>query len=253
MVFRRAGRPTWYVDITTPGGSVRKSTGTTDRATARAMGRLVEELAQRRAWDLLNAVLDGRLTLAALFDRRHDLEGARAQLRDVDLEPHIAGWTTWLADRVKPDTAAHYVTQLRTLIPEGRPFPSSRFTPSAVASWIATRTALPQKRRKSTIAPTRRTADAPGRAVAGATKRKYLAAARSFGAYLAGLGMVPPNIMRDVQAPPPGKPRVVELALADVLRIVDGAPAPYRALFALLYGAGLEVSAALRCVEKTST
>ncbi len=41
----------------------------------------------------------------------------------------------------------------------------------------------------------------------------------------------------------------VPSSLADVLRIVENAPAPYPALFALLYGAGLEVSAVLRCVD----
>jgi integrase len=57
------------------------------------------------------------------------------------------------------------------------------------------------------------------------------------------------NPIRDVQAPPPSKPRVVEIPLPDVLRIVENAPAPYPALFAILYGAGVEVSAALACVE----
>jgi site-specific recombinase XerC len=32
-------------------------------------------------------------------------------------------------------------------------------------------------------------------------------------------------------------------------RIVEGAEPPYRALFALLYGAGVEISAVLACVE----
>lgn len=41
----------------------------------------------------------------------------------------------------------------------------------------------------------------------------------------------------------------MEINQADVRRVVDGADQPYRALFALLYGAGIEISAALGCVE----
>jgi integrase len=63
------------------------------------------------------------------------------------------------------------------------------------------------------------------------------------------IGVLASNPLRDVQAPPPSRPRVVEIALADVLRIVENAPPPYPALFALLYGAGVEVSAALACVD----
>jgi integrase len=72
---------------------------------------------------------------------------------------------------------------------------------------------------------------------------------KSFATYLVAVGAIDSNPLRDVQAPPPGKARVVEIALADVLRIVENAPLPYPALFALLYGAGVEVSAALACVD----
>ena len=34
-----------------------------------------------------------------------------------------------------------------------------------------------------------------------------------------------------------------------MLRIVENVPAPYPALFALLYGAGVEISAALVCID----
>jgi integrase len=82
-----------------------------------------------------------------------------------------------------------------------------------------------------------------------AARLRRLAAAQSFAAYLVEVGVLTTNPIRDVQAPPPAKPREVEIALADVLRIVENAPAPYPALFGLLYDAGVEVSAALGCVE----
>ena len=112
----------------------------------------------------------------------------------------------------------------------------------------ATRTGLAQKRKRPAKG-SRRAEDRPGRPISGATKRKYLAAVQSFATYLVKVGVLTSNPVRDVQAPPPSKPRVVEIPLADVLRIVENAPSPYPALFALLYGAGVEVSAALACVE----
>ena len=72
---------------------------------------------------------------------------------------------------------------------------------------------------------------------------------QSFATYLVEVGVLASSPIRDVHAPPPSKPRVVEIPLADVLRIVENAPSPYPALFALLYGAGVEISAALACIE----
>ena len=86
-------------------------------------------------------------------------------------------------------------------------------------------------------------------AITGSTKRKYLAAARSFAAYRVEMGVLRSNPVRDIQAPPPSRPRVVELDLRDVRRIIEGAESPFNALFALLYGAGVEISAALACVD----
>ena len=83
----------------------------------------------------------------------------------------------------------------------------------------------------------------------GATKRKYLAAVRSFATYLLEVGVLTMNPVRDVQAPPPSRPRVVEIDLKEVRRIVEGAARPYRALYALLYGARIEISTALTCIE----
>lgn len=135
------------------------------------------------------------------------------------------------------------------IVPEYQPFGRSRFTAPAIASWLAARTRLVQKRRKSEGRPSRRKPDPTPRPVTGATRRKYLAAAASFGAYLREIGVITSNPARDVDAPPPSRPRVVEIELRDVLRIVDGTQPPFRALFALLYGAGVEVSAALACTE----
>jgi integrase len=252
MVFRRHGRPTFYLKLPTRTGWVQRSTDTSDRATARAMARMLVELGRHgsRAWDLLDAVLENRLTLGALFDtwKMDDLEGLRSRMRDVDLTSHIPAWLAWLADRIRSDTAQHYEAHLRTLMPEGTPFWRSQLTGPAVARWLATRTSLTQKRRASPIAPHRKPDPAP-RSVSGSTKRKYLAAVQSFTRYLVEIGELATNPIRDVSPPPAAGPRCVFLELPDVLRLIEGSAPPYRAIFALAYGAGLEVSAILSLVD----
>lgn len=253
MVYQRTGRDAWFVAVPTSTGRVKRSTGTSHRATARAIERMLIELGPQgqRAWDLLDRIADDSLSLGALFDayRHNDLAGLRERLGDVDIEMHITGWCTWLGDRVRPDTATHYLVHLRTLIPEGKPYPRSQFTAATVAKLLATRTALVQKRKPSEVAPSRRKANAPPRVVSGATKRKYRSAAQSFAAYLIEVGVLASNPVRDVKAPKQNRPRAVEIDLRDVRRIVSSAEPPFRALFALLYGAGIEISAALDCVD----
>ena len=253
MVYRRDGTEVWLIAVPTRTGRTKRSTGTTHRSTAKAMERMLIELGSKgqRAWDLLDRVEANTLSLTTLFDawRANDLAGLRQRLDEVNLADHIAGWAAWLADRVKPDTAAHYLVQVRTLIPDGARFPASRFTGPEVAKWLASRTALVQKRRPTKKGKSHRKEDPNPRAVSASTKRKYKAAAQSFGTYLVEQGVIATNPVRDVSAPPQAKPRVVEIDLDDARRIVDRAPAPYEALFALLYGTGIEISAALSCVE----
>lgn len=102
MVYRRKHRRTWDLAVPTRTGWIKRSTGTTDRATARAMERMLALLGPSgaRAWDLLDAVVAKQLSLGALFDayRNADLDGLRAQLTDVDLAAHVSGWEAWLTD-----------------------------------------------------------------------------------------------------------------------------------------------------------
>jgi len=204
----------------------------------------------RRAWDLLERVADNSLPLAEVFDAysRNDLDGLRARIDDVDLAVHVASWTAWLTDRVSAATRQRYFTHLRTLIPEGKSFQRSAFTAPAIARWLAQRTQLPRKRRKA-VTGSRRKDDAPALPASASTKRRCLAAVQSFSAYLVEMGVLATSPVRDVHAPPANDPRCVFLELPDVQRLVEGAVPPYRALFALAYGAGIEVSAMLALVE----
>ncbi len=76
---------------------------------------------------------------------------------------------------------------------------------------------------------------------------------RSFVAYLREMGVLSSNPLRDLQAPPAGPPRCDFLELADVLRLIEGSGKPYPAIFALAYGAGLEISAILAGTESDVT
>jgi integrase len=252
MVFHRRKRPTLYLKLPTRTGWVQRSSGTSDRAIARAMARMLVELGPHgsRAWDLLDAVFERRLSLGDLYDAwsSNGLDGLRSRMADVDLTSHIKGWRAWLDDRTKPDTAQHYEAHLRTLMPDGKPFWRSQLTAPAVARWLVSRTSLVQKRERS-LQISRRREDPTPRAVSGGTKRKYLAAVQSFARYLVEIGELSSNPLRDVSPPPAAGPRCIFLELPDVLRLVEGTPLPYRAVFALAYGAGLEVSAILSLVD----
>jgi len=252
MAYRRSSAKTYLVALPTRTGRVKISTGTAHRPTAVAMDRMLADLGPkgRRAWDLLDRVVAGSLELAILFDAyaHNDLDGLRRRIDDVDLEPHVAGWSAWLRDRVRPATRAHYVTRLRTLLPAGETFLRSSLLGAAVAQWLATRTALVAKRPPARVG-SRRRADPVPRPVSASTKRTYLAAAQSFARYLVEVGQLASNPLRDVAAPRPAAPRCQFLELPDVVRVVANAPKPFGAILALAYGAGIEISAILALIE----
>ncbi len=167
--FRPTGRLTYRVKVPTRhAGWVDRSTGTRDKATAKAIDRMLEELGPRgkRAWDLLGAVVADKLSLARLYDAyaTRSLEQLRAELNDVDLLPFIERWQTWLEGRVTPETADRYEVHLRT-IPGDRPtWPRSSLTAAAAESWLS------------------------HLRVSGPTKRKYFAALQSFLGYVRSIG-----------------------------------------------------------------
>jgi integrase len=228
ILYRRAGRPSFYLGIPTQAGLwVKRSSGTDHRPTAKAIGRMVEALRQERAWDLLGAVAEGSLALGSLYDayRYADLDGLRLRRADVDLSEHIDGWARWLTTRVTTRTSREYVAQVRTLMPEDPPFLRSSLTGPVVTRWLS---ALE---------------------VTGATQRHYFAALHSFVKYLRQLGVVTDNPLADVTLARAGRPRGVFLELPSVLQLVEGSPQPFKAVLALAYGAGIEISAILSLVE----
>jgi integrase len=66
-----------------------------------------------------------------------------------------------------------------------------------------------------------------------------------FARYLVRRHVLSSNPLRDISAPRPAAPRCRWLEVADLTRLADAQPAPYRTLSALLGGTGIEVSVAL--------
>jgi site-specific recombinase XerC len=66
-----------------------------------------------------------------------------------------------------------------------------------------------------------------------------------FARYLVRRHLLSSNPLRDISAPRPAAPRCRWLDAADLIRLADAQPAPYRTLSAILGGTGIEVSVAL--------
>jgi integrase len=208
---------------------IAKTTGTRDPVTAKKMQAMIDVLGPtgERAQDILDAVVTGRTSVPALFDMwrlsNRDVGAIRAQLADIDIEPLVAEWQKSIGGGEKPsaDTIAHYAHHVRTLIPNAKPFLRSRLTSERLQQWLDELDASP------------------------ATKRKAAAGMASFTSWLGRRKLAPLHLMRDVQLPAAGKPRIHYLETDEAKRLADAQPEPYRSFSALLAGSGIEVSVAL--------
>lgn len=229
-VFRRPNK-VWCVKVKTAQGAwVQRTCETRDGATARSMGRMLDELGHRgkQQQDLLDAVVMQRLSIRELFAAfaGNRLDDLRAQLRDIDIAPLVREWLDSLSGRLSADTIAHYGVHVRSLIDESARFPASELNYARLAAWLP---AIQRSR---------------------GTQRKYHAAMSSFCQYLKLRNVIPHNPMRDVKAPAPAKPRQRHLEHADVLRIVEALEEPYRSIVALMHGSGIEVSVVLALKQR---
>jgi integrase len=224
-VYRRGRR--WYVGIPKrAGGWEKRTTGTEDKALAKSMARMIDDLGPsgRREWELLEAVLADRLTVGSLFDAhsRNDLDGLRARLNDVDLNDYVTAWLAVLRASLAKDTVEHYELYVRSLTSAEQGFSRSELTFERISRWLSSRSVGP------------------------GTKRKYHAALSSFCEYLRATGVLTRNPVRDVKAPPPSRPRMQYLAsLREIRALADAQAEPFRTLSLLLHATGIEVSVAL--------
>lgn len=219
--FKPADRHTFKVRVRLPDGRRRNCTcGTASAQTAAAITRFVRRLKDDRRWDILEAIVDGRVTLPKAYDLRDRLEELVASLNDRDLEPFV---DRWYGEKVKATRGAgsadRYRHQVRLLIPAGQRFPVSKFTRGAIDKHLR---ALPVKDQ---------------------TRNRHKAAFTSFAKYLVREEVLGANPVREIEGWSEGKGRIQYYERADAQRLLKALPQPYQALEALMVGAGLEWSA----------
>lgn len=219
------GRGYWGWAPLHDGGRKRVPLGTDDRPTALKIEGMIRQLAGKRDWRLLEAAVQGPLTVGRLYDEwvqgEAALEALRARLDDIDLSEHVAAWKEWAHRRASRPTVAKYEAQLRVLIPVGAQYPRSSFTRKELNRALSSLSA------------------------SGSTARRYHAAWSSFAKYLVEIEILEVNPLRSITPPRNNPPRDLYLELDDSVRLVEAQPEPYRALAALREGAGVEIAAAL--------
>jgi integrase len=224
----RKGKKVKTIKVPTRSGKwIQRTSGTADASTAAKIGRMVQDL--RRTYDILDRIEAGSISLPELFvlweECRRDVDAIRQRLNDVDLEPFVAEWhkTAAVSGKKKrsSDTVAHYYKYLRSFMPAGIPFSRSSYTADRIQLWIDQLEA------------------------SAATKRKAASALSSFTVFLSRRSLVPKKIMRDVELPEAGAPRLHYLTTEEARALADAQPGQYRAFSALLAGSGIEVSVAL--------
>lgn len=239
MVFKRPRSTTYAFQARLPNGRYKQlQTGAPFTPAGKALALRIEAMWQslaveHRAWDLLEPVLRAKrgtreVLLGRLYDlwvsTRYNPVEMRRLLSDVDLEPMVARWHATHRRGVGAGYAAHTIYHVRWLLPQGTPCPLSQVT----TAWLTERlAAYPGKR--NTL------------------RRVHSAWSLFFESLTTVHGLFPANPMHAVTRPTEQKHPVQFYELGEVKRIVDAQPTPARrALFAVLYGTGIEISTALR-------
>ena len=185
---------------------------------------MVTELEVRGEFSILDAVADRRRSLLdVLASYRQDarLVDFKAAMDDVDIELMVAVWHAELVQRGL-GSAGKYLTQVRTLIAEGQPFPRSRFRRKAIAEHLA------------------------GLGVTGSTANRHRAALMQFGRWLVEREVLEFNPVRDVRAARENASRMVYYTPAEVQSLVERLALPYQAFEAVMAATGMERQAVLR-------
>lgn len=208
------------------GGVVQRATGTTDKKLADRMGRMIDTLADQRRWDVLEAldrkvVSVGQVWDAYCMNALDTMMATAAEAAAPDVLDYVPAWLKTV--KRAPRTVAAYEQKVRALVPDGLKL--SALTMGWVSDRLAT---LPHT---------------------AATVRQYAHALGLFCRYLKGHRLITENPVRDVLLPKGTNKRAVWKSEADDRRLVDAAPAPFRAYFALVHSTGAERDAALAMVR----
>jgi integrase len=235
MVYRRLDkksgkvRPGWTFMARTQTGWKQIGTGTNNKMLSAKVAGMWETLAkEHRAWDILGRVMGGQLGILQLYDLwtecRWDVHGIRRRLNDTNLAPLVSEWhAVYARSGPKDDSVAHALTHIRALIPED----GTRLASTVTVEWL-----------------TERLFAYPGKPN---TLRKVHSSWTQFFAYCTDVkSLYTVNPMNTVTRPAEQKSPIRFYELDVVERIIAYQPtAERRALFALMYGTGIEVSVAL--------
>lgn len=235
MPFRRRGRPTWYFQALTRNGNHRSlSTGSSVKTTAVEVENMWSTLARgHRAWDVLERVEQGQIGIGALLDAWRSSRGMpdrlRHRLKDVDLALLAQEYLSYYESTGKrEDTNQHVRHAIEWLLPPGKTLRSTEVSTAWLAEKLASYPASPS------------------------TRRKVRSEWNGLFEWLVDVKeLLEQNPLRRVK-PPALPPRRIEFYELDTVeRIVFSQPTEERrALFALMYGSGIEVSTALRLTRE---
>jgi integrase len=220
----RRGLTFWVRLVGSNGGAVRISCGTRDGSVARQMGSMLERLAARNEYDVIDRVRDRRLdfvTLWAAYCAEPSLVALRQSFADTDLSPLVDEWQRALMARGTA-SAERYARQVRELIPDDRPFPRSHFIRRAIAEHLA------------------------GLGVSGSTQNRHRAALRQFGRWLLERDVIEHNPVADVAGARENPGRLIFHTTTEQQAIIRALPQPFKALEAIMAACGAEWQAVIR-------
>jgi integrase len=260
MVYRHPNGKAFLFQAIGPDGEYTQlGTGSKDREVSKEIARMWGKLAKKRAWDLLQPILgaarrERAKRLLALFDHWETADGKldeiRQRIRDRDIEPLVEEWSTWYRSEVAADSAEHAIAHVQWLLPadaevldgEGRPKRDAagqpivthhpRLVSEVTTEWLTQRLTAYEGKRN--------------------TRRKVHSSWSGFFGYLTRVHKLwPKNPMEEVPRPAAEESGIRFHELDVVQRIVDWQPTEQRrALFALYYGTGCEVSIAPRLTRR---
>lgn len=248
--FKQKGRKVYETKVPRRDGAWDKySTGTRDRVTAREIDAMIYQLGpmKKQAWEILETVTSKpqRWTLAQLWERwravpaRVDdstgeltepsvderIRALRDQLTSVDLEPQVEKWSEALrgpAYDVSDDTADHYESAVRLLMPAGEPFPRELLTEQRIQEWLEDMDDV----------------------TSGAARKRAIGL-HQFIHWLRRHKKIAIDPMRELVLPPAGDPLCHYLETSDVELLADANAGQIRHLELILPGTAMELSTAL--------
>jgi integrase len=223
--FRRGAYWSLYVPRQS-GGVVQRARGTTDAKLARAMGRMIDTLADLRRWDVLEAIDAKRLTVGHAYDAfvMNRLDALMADLGKAQEPAATDLLDAWLRTvHGAARTKASYEQKVRVLLASEPKV--SALTPGWVMDRLAELSHTP------------------------ATVRQYAHAFSVFCQYLVGHRHLSDNPVDRVKLPKGTNKRTMWKSVEEDLRLVNCAPEPFRSYFALVHATGAERDAALAMVR----